>query len=192
MIGAMKRLFIASLVAAVFWFVYGSLSWTVFGWHSPKEMKDDRAIVAALKSSVTETGVYIVPQKANPDGSHKSQDEWMKASDAGPFMHAVIRPGSVRRPMVSYFAANFVYNLLIILVLASVMQKTAVRGWAGLASLGAFIGLFGALANWLPNFNWFGFPPSYWLPTVIDQVIQGAAAGAIIGKIALPAGAPRA
>ncbi len=187
----MKRLLIASLVAALVWFVYGFLSWTAFKWHDPKPVKDDTALTAAIKSSITETGVYIVPSKVKPDGTHRTDEEWMQVSDAGPFMHAVIRPGSVKRPMISYLAANYVFNVLIVFVLASVLQKTGLRGMAPLASLGAFIGLFGALANWLPNFNWFGFPPSYWLPTVIDQVIQGAAAGAIIGKLALPVNSSR-
>ena len=176
----MKRLCIGAVLAGLALFVYGFVSFAVLSWHNPKPLKDERPLMAAIQASVTEPGVYMVPNQVKPDGVHRQQDEWMAASSEGPFMLAVIRPGASRRPMVSYMAASLVLNVGLAFLLGLILRRTGASP-CRMVCLGASIGLFAALSNWLPAANWYEYPLRHWAPYVADQTIQGALVGAIVG-----------
>lgn len=177
----MKRLFLGSLLAGLALFVYGFVSFAVLRWHTPKPVPSESALAEAIKASVTEAGVYMVPGPVKADGTHRGQDEWMAASDRGPYMLAMIRPGPNRRPMVSYMSASLVWNVGLAFLLGLILRSTGLPA-RKLVALGAAIGLFAALANWLPASNWYEYPLAYWAPYVVDQVVQGALVAAIMSR----------
>jgi len=177
----MKRLLLGAVVAGFALFVYGFVSFAVLSWHDPKPLKDEGPLAAAIRATVTEPGMYMVPSPVKPDGSHRGEDEWMAATSKGPYMLAMIRPGENRRPMVSYMAASLVWNIGLALLLGLILQRTG-ASYCRMMCLGAAIGLFAALSNWLPASNWYEYPLSYWAPYVVDQVIQGVLIAAIVGR----------
>lgn len=176
---ASMKLFIGALLAALIMFVYGFVSHAVLPWHEPQDLKDDTALTQAIRNSVTEKGVYMVPSKLRPDGSHLNEEQWMESSQEGPFMLAVIRPGVNNRPMISYFGANFVYNLALALLLALILRQIS-ADFFGTVGASAMIGLFAGLSSWLPASNWYEYPPVWWVPYVVDGVLQGILAGAVL------------
>lgn len=176
---ARMKLIFGAVLSAVVLFVYGFVSFAVLPWHEPRDLKDDSALTQAIRNSVTEDGVYMVPGRLRPDGSHLDEEQWMKASEQGPFMLAMIRPGGSRRPMISYFAANFVYNVALALLLALILRQIS-ADFFGTVGAAALIGLFAGLSNWLPASNWYEYPPVWWVPYVVDGVLQGILAGSVL------------
>ena len=173
------KLVLGAFFAAILMFVYGFVSHAVLPWHAPADLKDDRALAQAVKASVTEPGMYMVPSRLRPDGTHLSEEQWMKAADEGPFMLAMIRPAPSKRPMASYMAASFVYNILLALLLGLILRQIN-AGFFGTVGASAMIGLFSGLSNWLPASNWYGYPAVWWVPYVVDGVLEGILAGAVL------------
>jgi hypothetical protein len=105
----------------------------------------------------------------------------MTAQKAGPFLLGSMRPGKINRPMASYMAAGFVVALLQSGILVLILNKVKL-GYRCSIILSGFIGLFTAVAAWLPAWNWFGYPLDYIWPYALDYVAQGILAGAVIGR----------
>lgn len=181
------KLILGSLLAGLAIFIYGFVSFGVLKWHHPKSLKTDAAVVEAVKAAAPEPGMYLIPSQLRADGSHRSEAEWMQASAEGPFVLAMIRPGANRRPMVSYMTAAFTYAVIQALLLGLILRRARL-GYGPTVALGALIGLFVAASSWLPASNWYEYPVGYWAPYVVDYVVQGVLASAILGKFVL---APR-
>ncbi len=184
----MKKLLLGSLLAGLALFLYGFVSFAVLRWHHPKPVEDEAALAKAITSTVREKGVYMIPGQVKPDGTHRSSEEWMHASADGPYMLAVIRPGASKRPMVSFLAAGLVLNVGLALLLGFILGRTKL-GYPCMVKMGGAIGLFSALAGWLPAANWYEYPFSYWGPFLADHVLQGLLAAAIVGKFVVKPGA---
>ncbi|MEQ1859198.1 MAG: hypothetical protein ABMA13_04620 [Chthoniobacteraceae bacterium] len=175
------KLIIRTLLAGLAIFAWGFISWGVLSWHYPREVANDAALAEAIKSSITEPGVYMVPSKMKTDGTRRSDEGCMKAMTDGPFMLAMIRPGASTRPMASMYVGGIVVALVQAALIAFILGHARL-GYGGSIQLSAYIGLFAGLAYWLPTWNWFEYPVSYWLPYIADYVVQGILAAVILGR----------
>lgn len=184
----MKKLLLGSLLASVALFIYGFISFALVGWHDAKPLKNDAVLAKAIKESVTEPGVYMVPSLVRPDGTKMNEEEMMKASQAGPFMLGVVRPGTNDRGMGVYMAISLGIQFVLALLLGFLLSKTNL-GYSCMVKMGGGIGLFAALASWLPPWNWYEYPMSYAAPYFVDGLLQGIIASAILGKFIVKPGA---
>jgi hypothetical protein len=184
----MKKLLLSSLLGGTVLFIWGFISWAILPWHQPRSIADSKPVTEALRSTVTEPGVYLLPSMVNADGSKKSDAENQAAMKQGPLMLAMIRPGSHDRSMGSYMGVGWAGYVLIALVLALMLSRVPL-GYSCLVKLSGMMGLFAGLMAWLPNMNWWEYPAYYTVPHIIDGVIMGLLAGAVIGKFVVQPGA---
>lgn len=169
-------------------FLWGYISWTALSWHTPLGFKNEAAVAEVLKANAPEKGVYTLPGPLHADGSKRSDEEWMKLTNQGPMMQAMIRTGQSQRPMISLILAGLVYHILMALVLGIILMRVPL-GYSCLVKMSGMIGVFAALIGWIPAMNWFEYPFSHWGPYLADYVIQGLLAGAILGKFLVKKGA---
>jgi hypothetical protein len=184
----LKKLLLGSVLAGTGMFMWGNVSWMMLNWHQPRSLKNEDAVKAAIKAGATEHGLYLLPGHLKSDGTHREMDECQKLMEEGPLMYAMIRPGSTDRSMTSYMIGGLLGQIFLALLLGVILSRVPL-GPSCLVKLSCMIGLLGALIQWLPNWNWWSWPPMDWLPYVADSVVTCGIAGFILSKFVAKPGA---
>jgi hypothetical protein len=184
----LKKLLLGSLLAGTAMFIWGFISWMILSWHNPTSLPDSKPLTEAVKATVKEPGVYMLPSMIKADGSKMPNAEHEAQMKAGPLMLAMIRPGSIDRSMGSYMGVGWVTNFVMALVLGLMLSRVPL-GYSCLVKLSGMIGLFAGLMAWLPNMNWWEYPASYAVPHIVDSVIMSLIAGSILAKFVVKPGA---
>ncbi|BDS07258.1 hypothetical protein NT6N_22980 [Oceaniferula spumae] len=175
----MKRVIIATFTGALVAFFWGFITWMLLDWHTPETFKDEAAVTEVITANAETHGIYMLPRPGD-----MSQDR-EAAFTKGPFVYAIIRPGSLDRPwnMVESMLISFGINVLCCLVISvSVLRIRATR-YISRASVGATLGLFAALSVVLPHWQWFETPGSHFLAEFLDPIIAYTLAGLVIAAI---------
>jgi hypothetical protein len=183
-----KKLLLGSLIAGFAMFMWGFVSWMALSWHQPRSVKNEQAVLEVLKANVTEHGLYMVPGALNADGSHKSEEEWMKQTAAGPVMSGVIRPGANHRSMASYMGWGFATQWFCALLVGLMISRVPMP-YPCIIKLCAMLGVLITAVNHLPNINWYDFPVNDIWPFLVDNVVTMTLAGAILGRFVGGSGA---
>lgn len=174
------RIFIAALLAAVVLFVWQFVSHMLLpigemGFRAPQ---NEDAVLSVVGSGLGQPGIYHLPHiDASKMGDEAALKAWADKAKANPYAFVVVAPsiqdaGSMGRELGTQFVTNF----LAALIAACLLAATA---WSfGRRVLGAgALGVFGWLANLLPQWTWYRFPADFVIGGLIDQGIGWLLAG---------------
>ena len=188
----MKKLLPAALLAALALFIWGFLSHTVFGWHMNhyQPLKDEAAVVKVLLENLPEDGMVRLPGVTNPDGSHRTMEDWEKIPETMPYFEGMWLSKGMPMAMGKRMALNFAVNLGITLLIGFMFLNLSGMQLRCRVMMGATLGLLAWLMSWGPMFVWFDLPPVHILPYLVDYVVGGVLCGFILGKM-LPPGQSR-
>ncbi len=188
----MKNQLLGGVVGGVILFVWGALVWAVLPLHTHwmKTPANEDAVLAAMKSSLGETGVYYLPAMPPKDNKTPAeyealQKEQQRKMEAGPAAMVVFQPAGM--PAMSAF--RIVFGLLISFLsafLASWLLARSTAFSAGYIARVAFCGVLGvfiAAAIHLVNYNWMGYPGDYTVAMIVDTVGGWILAGLGIAAI---------
>ena len=171
------RTIIAVIISAVLAFMWGYFSWSVAPWHQPMSFKDEAAVGEFLKENAPEHGVYAIPEWSG------KEEEVQTKSNAGPFMHGIIRPGTNEVSMSGNITRSILLNLLLAAALALLIQASRYRSVPGGISIGILAGLMVGLSSGVPSYIWLELPVKHTLGYLLDGLIPWTIAGAIIGAM---------
>ncbi len=188
----MKNQLLGGIVGGVILFFWGALVWAVLPLHTDwmKTPVNEDAVLAAMKGSMGEKGVYYLPamparENRTPAEYEALQKEQQRKMEAGPAAMVVYAPAG----MPSASAGRMILGLVISFLsafLASWLLARSTAFNAGYLARVAFCGVLGVFVSvviHLVNFNWMGYPGDYTVAMIVDTVGGWIVAGLGIAAI---------
>jgi len=195
----MGRKLLAGILGGLVFWMWSFVAHTLLplGEAGVREIPNEQALVASMKTSLPEQGLYMFPGTGLPaDASRAQKGEAMKANSqkiasgpSGILMYHPARDFSFLRSVLIELGTNILQLLLVVFLL----------GRASLNSFGArwwFIttaGILAAISTNVSYWNWYGFPTSYTLAYGFTILMGFVFAGLVTAAIVKPgAGMPLA
>lgn len=182
------KLFVAALLAAILSFAWGFLSHNVLTWHDKgrSDFKNEKAVAEVIKANATYgVGIYTLPYPrkavsyAEP-AEQKKLDEALQADrKSGPYVYAIVRPGSREEDMIMNLVWSFGRSFLGALLLGTLLHQT-ILAFPGRLAFCAAAGLFAGVVCILPQNIWFELPWRNVLIVVTDHIIEWTLAGLVL------------
>ena len=185
----MFKIILGALLAAVAVFAWEALSWTVLGWHENgfRSFRDEEAVAEVIKANVTSGhGIYLLPameeapKVATVEEKKAFLEKQTKAKEDGPYVYAIIRPGSEEISMGTNMILSFARSFVCALLVAALLSQVALFYPARIAFVAA-AGLFAGLTSDLPMWIWFENPARDTVVNIADHVIAWIIGGAVLG-----------
>jgi len=174
------RIAIAALLGAVVLFVWQFVSHTLLpiGEMGFRQPQNEDVVLQAVATALPPPGVYAVPS-IDPArmGEESVRNAWIEKEKTHPFAFVAVAPpdphaGSMGRQLGTQFASDLIAALLATWLLAAAPWGVGARVLGATA-----LGVFGWLANAVPQWNWYHFPAEFALGGLIDQGVGWALAG---------------
>ena len=169
-------------------FVWGAISHlaTPMGMMGFSQLHDEATIAAALKSSVSESGMYIIPgidmSKAPTAEDTKARDEKARL---GPVEFMVVNPEG-REPMSpKQLGMEFGSNVLGALI-AAYMLSRVVGNYLSRVAFVMLLGILGWVSISVSYWNWFAFSAGFTAAAGIEEGIGWLLVGLAIAWIVPP------
>lgn len=171
------------LASAVVCFIAGAMIWMAMPWHKTdwRRAPDEEGIRAALKG--IPPGQYNLPH-CHDQASYKMPEMQQKYTE-GPIAFLTVVPSGMPT-MGGKLVVMFAYNLLVAIVCAYFVSRTAAPG----ADYLAIFRISGAVAfvsygmAYVQESVWFGRPWSATLKTFLDALIYSSLTGGVFGWLA--------
>ena len=195
----MGRKLLAGILGGIAFFAWSSLAHTVLplGEAGVKEVPNEQALVALMKASIPDRGLYLFPGAGlPPDASREQKGDAMRASfqkiatsPSGLLMYHPARPVSFPRLLLTELGTNIVQLLLAVFLLSQAsLTSFAARWWFVTTA-----GILAAISTNISYWNWYGFPTNYTLAYTFTVFMGFVFAGLVAAAIVKPgAGMPLA
>lgn len=171
------------LVSAVLTFIAGAVIWMAMPWHKQDWQKTDEeeAVRAALKGA--EPGMYTVP---NCDPSQFKDPDMQQKFKDGPQAFITVVPSGLPQ-MGGKLLLMFVYNLLVAILCAYFVSRTAVPGmdYLGVFRIAGTVAFAAYGFAYIQDSIWFGRSWSLTAKTFLDALIYGVLVGGAFGWLAI-------
>lgn len=184
----MKRIFIAGVLGAIVYFMWGMSAWLVFHLHDSTVtgITSDEAITKVLQEQDLETGVYVAPW---PEDEANPSPEFLSRSEAGPiysiYYHKEGSPPMPPSTMIAGFIINFLNSSLAACLLSGAVTGCC-RSYAQRVGFCTGLGIFVGLAGHAMYWNWMHFPLDYTIMFIVDVTIGWTLTGLVIAAIIKP------
>lgn len=149
--------------------------------------RDEGAVAKVIKANVTHGhGYYVLPSMdqppsfATPAEKEAFFKEQADSRDAGPYIHAVVRPGKREWHMSTAMISSGVRALMAAILMALLLRQTTVP-YLGRVTFAALAGLFSGIVCDMPQWIWFEGPTRDFVINLADHVIEWTLAGAVLG-----------
>jgi hypothetical protein len=189
----MKRILLAGLLGGIIAFVWSAIVHMVpltsqMGLSMMGDKED--AVLAALKSNLTQDGLYFFPGMDMTKEMTKEQtDAWTAKYKAGPSGLLLYHPNGGEPMEPKQLVIEFLSTILCALIAAFILSST-VGALMCRATMVAMMGLFSWLAINISQWNWYGYPFNFIALDAIDQVLGWLLAGLLMAKLIKPANPP--
>jgi hypothetical protein len=184
------------LLTALAVFVWEAISWTALGWHDSayrsfrNEPRMTELFAPTIRSSETQAssghGIYVMPFMPR-QSKHQTKEEFAveqekyeKALRDGPFVYAIIRPGSREVSMTNHLVLSFLRLLLCSALLAGMLSQAMLSYGARIAFTAA-AGVFASLMCDGSMWIWFENPLRDTLVNLADHFVAWVIGGAVLG-----------
>ena len=173
------RILLAGIAGGLLLFFWGAFSHTVLplGEVGVDMIRNEDAVMSAMKSNITEPGLYFYP---GMEGGHSSdpavQAAWEAKYKAGPRGILIYHPTGSEVMPPSMLVTEAISNILACIVAAFVISMTALS-FLGRVFTAALFGLVSWLSVDVSYWNWYGFPTDYITAQAVDQVVGWLLAG---------------
>jgi len=186
-----KKVLLGGLVGSVIVFLV-SAAWHMapgLGEIGVKAMPAEDSVLAGLRASLHEPGLYFFPVPNMSAGRTKEQ---MKVDEAaylekyrqGPSGILVYQPGGEGLNFGKLLAYEFLFGFVASFLIAWILALTAAATTYGTrVLLVLLIPLFGAVIYDLPAWNWYGYPMSYTIAHSASWLVSWGAAGLAMARI---------
>jgi hypothetical protein len=181
----MKPLLLSSVLGALVAFVWGFISWTVLPWHKTLSFTNDAEVAEVVGKNAPEHGVYLLPGEKGRDQA--AMADWQKRAATGPFMYAVVRPGTKEFSMARLLAGSFGIQFVGAFIISALLLTARPMAYAVRVLFVVLVVLSGGVLSHLPGWNWWETPTHSVLVELVDLAIAWALAGLVIAKFANPA-----
>jgi hypothetical protein len=146
--GKVMRFFIGIFLSSVAMFFWGFLFWTIlpFGASAIRDLPNYDQVVPVLKSSITESGVYVIPgAPPSPDSAAEVIEEHTRRHEAGPIATLMYRTEGVTPMAPSFFIRGFLH-FVAVAWLAAMLTTMALPALPEFGTRVGFVFMLGILA----------------------------------------------
>ena len=181
----LKRIAIAATLGMVVMFIWGGFSHLLlFIGTGFTPMPNEDRIIATLKKSIPEQGLYFFPGKDfRKKYTPEEESVFMEKFRFGPVGMLLYRPvgGTPLSPpkLVTQLISNFLSSLTAAFI-ASLLLATYWKRVLAITLLGGLACISVGMIYW----NWYEFPTSFFLAQCVDLLVGFFLAGLVIAKIA--------
>src|SRR5207244_1967778 len=162
---------IATILGGIVLFGWGAVSHMVFKLedNAIKPVPSEAAVMAALKSNITEPGFYFMPgMDMTKTPTIEEQAAWMEKYAAGPNAILIYHPTGEIAMSPKQFGTQFGADVAAALALGVILMFAAVGFIRGLI-ISTVVGVTGWIAILVPYWNWYRFPNEFVAASLIDQ-----------------------
>ncbi len=178
----MFKAFLAAVIGSVIAFMWSWVSWSVLPFHGKalNQFSNEAAVVEALKTGVSEPGIYIIPGDQS-----LSEEAKMEAMKNGPFVFASVRVGadedfSMGKSILRGFTATLVAGIILAILLGAVAPRL---NYIGRVFYVIMIAVFVGIAGIYPNQIWWEFSTGHVLWNMLDVIIGWGVAALIMAAM---------
>src|SRR5215510_4957370 len=166
-----SRLSIATLAGAATVFIWGAVSHMVLleGIGFSRMPNEDR-IVATLRGSLTEDGLYFYPNidlRGHP--SVEERTAWEARFRAGPTGMIIYHRAGDSPVSAKKLVVQFLSGLIAASIVAYVLFLSTGSYWRRVG-ISALLGVFGLFTISTISWNWYGFPNGFFVAQAMDMV----------------------
>jgi hypothetical protein len=178
------RIAVAALLGAIVLFLWQFLAHMVLpiGEMGFRQPQNEDVVLQAVTTGLPAPGIYYLPSVAPEKmGDEAVMKAWAEKAKKNPWVFAVVNPPPEGDPMsmAPHLIKQFIVNLICAFLVAWML---AALPWTlGMRVAGAFVfGIFGWLANIVPQWNWYRFPTDFMIANLLEQGIGWLLAGVLI------------
>ncbi|MFI5391719.1 MAG: hypothetical protein ACHQYQ_10185 [Bacteriovoracales bacterium] len=181
------KIFKAILACSIISFLWSGFSHMVLPWHNIN-MKSfsvgGTLVTAAIKAEAQSAGFYVLPNMdMEMHKSKEAQEKWQADALKGPTAFLSVRPEGSSFSMGLNLLVQFINQLIVSILVVLLCLKTNVKGILGYACFVSVIVTAGEITAVVPLWNWWGFPLSSTLISIVDTSINWFLAGLGVGKV---------
>lgn len=168
----MKNYILSSIVGGIVLFVWGFVSHAILPWYDGvwNQFTDEQAVSRVLQGNAPEKGLYYLPYSEEPSESYQTEA----------FIN-ILPPDSLLNPSYQ-MAMGMVINILSVFLVVLLLSKTKEMSYREMVGFFALAGLVIGFVSHAYYWNWFGFPATYFLVTVLDMTVGWTLAGLAVAK----------
>jgi hypothetical protein len=176
-----KRILLAGILGGLALFVWGAISHTVLGLGNVGMQNIQKPVYDSMKATISQPGFYFFPEM---DKAGTIADEYK----GGPVGILIYKPAGAGAPMTGQLINEFVLNVVQALIAAFLLSLVAgLTRYPQRVGFVFVLGLLGATATNVEYWNWYGFPGSYTLAAITDDLIGFMIVGLIVAAFVKPA-----
>ncbi|RMD91714.1 MAG: hypothetical protein D6814_17875 [Calditrichaeota bacterium] len=190
-----KKIFLAGLLAGLGVFVWSSISHIVLpiGEAGIRYLPNESAVVSTLRENLSESGFYFFPgmqidKTLSAEQQQAAQKAWQEKYRQGPVGILVYHPAGMEPFSITQLLLELLFDIFAAWVAAYLLSNTlgtAMGFWRRVLFV-ALLGLFASFVIDFSYWNWYGFPTSFTLAALSDQVIGWGVAGLILAALIKP------
>jgi hypothetical protein len=177
-----KKILLAGVLGGLALFFWGALSHTVLGLGDAgmQPLSQQQPVMQTLQTSVPQPGLYMFPQ---PDKSGN-----LPASEVGGAHGLLIyqtRGASAMRP--GQLVNEAILDIVLALLAAYLLSlATGLNGYVARAGFVVAVGLIPALMTHVQYWNWYEFPLTFTLASIVDNIVGFLVVGLVAAAFVKP------
>jgi hypothetical protein len=181
------KIFKAILACSIISFLWSGFSHMVLPWHNIN-MKSfsmgGTLVTAAVKAEAQSAGFYVLPNMdMEMHRSKEAQEKWRADALKGPTAFLSVHPEGSSVSMGLNLLVQFINQIIVSILVVLLCLKTNIKGILGYACFVSVIVTAGVITAAVPLWNWWGFPLTSTLISIVDTSINWFLAGLGVGKV---------
>ena len=186
----MKKIILAGLTAGIAITIWQFAAWMVLPFHKDtiKITPNEEAVTAVLSNSITEEGVYGLPNTPQQMGDKEAVKKWENNFSRGPLVTIFYRPTGDNPAMTSQFIIGIIIQIIAAMCAAWLLSRStaSTQSYISRISYVGILGIFASIVTHASYWNWMYFPPKYTTAMMCDLIIGWIVGGLIIAAFIKP------
>ena len=175
-----KRIILAGVLGGVALFLWGGVSHMMIGLGNVGMQNIQRPVYDAMKASIAQPGLFFFPES---DMKGNIKDEYK----GGPIGILVFKPTGAGASMTGQLTNEVILNIVQALLAAFLLAFAAkLARYPQRVGFVFVLGILSAIATNIEYWNWYGFPASFTLASIVDKLIGFMVVGLIVAAIVKP------
>lgn len=185
------KLFIPSLLAGLAMFVWGVVSHMLLpiGSAGIKEIPNENIVVDVMKANITQPGFYFFPSAGMTSSKADEQQKWVDKYKAGPVGIMIYQPTGKEPMAPMYLVTELITNFFAAFFAAIVLMAIGnnLKNFLHRSLIIALLGLIASVSIDFSYWNWYSFPTSFTIASLIDQTVGFFCVGLVLAWRIKPA-----
>ena len=152
-----------------------------------REMPNEQAVLDAMKTNLTENGLYHFPGGGlGPNATRQEKSDAMKrilekvaTGPSGLLVYHPSRPVSFGRLLGIEFATELLQSILVVFLLA----QTSIDTFIGRVGFAFVAGVLATITTNISYWNWYGFPKRYTAAYMFIEIVGFLCVGIVAGLV---------